>query len=94
MGELIHIREILREREIARSRARDRESLERAVEIFKVNLEATAAQIVHASVTEQPELLERAERLVAMIRYGMKMLGHLSDPDEPEDFGLPRLSPR
>ena len=81
MGELIHIREILREREIARSRARDRESLERALEVFKQNLKAVAGQIEEAPAAEQSELLARAENLVAMIRYGMRMLGQDPEPE-------------
>ncbi len=85
MGELIHIREILREREIARSRARDRESLERAVEVFKQNLKTVAEQIAEAPAAEQSELLSRAENLVAMIRYGMRMLGQDLEP-EPRSF--------
>ena len=81
MGELIHIREILRQREIARSRARDRDSLERALELFKQNLKSFAAEIADAPADEQPELLERAENLVSMIRYGMRMLGHDPEPE-------------
>lgn len=88
MGELIYIREVALRRDIARSRdrghARERESLERAVDVLKRNLHATAAEIVDASANEQAELLERAEKFIALIRYGMRMLGD----DEPE----PRLS--
>jgi hypothetical protein len=89
MGELIHIREILREREIARSRARDRDSLERALEVFKQNLQWVAADIAEAPASEQPELLARAENLVSMIRYGVRMLGHESEP-EPKSFSRNR----
>jgi hypothetical protein len=85
MGELISIREILRDRAIADGRARDRHSLHRAVEILKQNLEAVSHEIVEAPAAAQPELLERAERLVAMIRYGMQMLG-----DGPHDELLVR----
>jgi hypothetical protein len=81
MGELIHIREILREREIARSRARDREALERALEVFKQNLKAVAGEIAEAPASEQSELLARAENLVSMIRYGMRMLGQDPEPE-------------
>lgn len=80
MGEVIHIREILRQREISHSRERDRESLERAVDILKQNLEVTAREIVEAPAADQNDLLRRADRLIAMIRYGMHMLG-----DAPED---------
>ena len=81
MGEVIHIREIIRRRDIAKSEARDRASLERAVEILKQNLHATSAEIVEASASEQPDLLDRAERLVALIRYGMRMLGEGVEAD-------------
>ena len=80
MGELIYIREIALRRDIARSNARDRESLERAVDILKQNLHATAVEIIDASAYEQADLLDRAERFIALIRYGMRMLGD----DEPE----------
>ncbi len=88
MGELIYLREILNQRELAKGRARDRESLERAVEILKQNLQATADQIAGAAAAEQPELLERAERLIAMIRYGLRMLG---DDVEPGPRTLVRI---
>jgi hypothetical protein len=80
MGEVIHIREIIRRRDIAKSEARDRESLERAVEILKQNLHATTSEIVDAAGSEQSDLLDRAERLIALIRYGMRMLGDAVEP--------------
>jgi hypothetical protein len=80
MGELIYIREKATRRDIAKSHARDRESLERAVEILKQNLHATAVVIVDAPPHEQAALLARAEKFIAMIRYGMRMLGE-SDPE-------------
>lgn len=82
MGEVIHLREILRQREISHSRARDRESLERAVEILKENLAATAQEIVEAPAAEQPDLLQRADRLIAMIRYGIRMIGDSPEPEQ------------
>jgi len=81
MGEVIHIREILRRRDIAKSHARDRESLKCAIEILKQNLHATTDQIVGASAIEQPELLDQAEKFIAMIRYGMRMLGEAVEPE-------------
>jgi hypothetical protein len=84
MGELIYIRELALRRDIGRSRdrrqARERESLERAVQIFKQNLHATAVDIVDAPAHEQADLLDRAEKFIALIRYGMRMLGE----DDPE----------
>jgi hypothetical protein len=81
MGEVIHIREVLRRRDIAKSHARDRESLGRAVEILKQSLQTITDQIVVATAIEQPELLDQAEKLIAMIRYGMRMLGEAVDPE-------------
>ena len=81
MGELIYIREIALRRDIARSHARDREALQRAVDILKENLHATAVEIVDASAHEQTDLLDRAEKFIALIRYGMRMLG--DDGTEP-----------
>jgi hypothetical protein len=86
MGELIHIRELALRRDIARSNARDRESLKRAVDIIKENLHATAVEIVDAPANVQTELLDRAEKFIALIRYGMRMLG--DDADDPD----PRIS--
>jgi hypothetical protein len=81
MGEVIHIREILRRRDIAKGHARDRENLRRAVEILKQNLHATTDQIVGACASEQLELLDQAEKFIAMIRYGMRMLGESAYPE-------------
>ncbi len=80
MGELIYIRELALRRDIAKSAARDHDSLQRAVDILKESLHATAVEIVDAPAHEQAELLERAEKFIAMIRYGMRMLGD----DDPE----------
>ena len=83
MGELIHIREKALRRDIARNSARDRESLRRAVDVLKQNLHATAVEIVDAPSFEQAELLDRAESFIALIRYGMRMLGE-DDERSPE----------
>jgi len=85
MGELIHIREKALRRDIAKSHARDRESLKRAVDLIKQNLHATAVEIVDAPAHAQADLLDRAEKFIALIRYGMRMLGDADDSD-------PRLS--
>jgi len=87
MGDLIHIRERAIRRDIAKSRARDHESLERAVHLMRQNLHATAVEIVDAPAREQADLLDRAEKFIALIRYGMRMLG-----EDEGDFD-PQLSP-
>ena len=81
MGELIHIRERAIRRDIARRNARDRESLLRAVDLLKRNLHATSVEIVDAPAHDQTDLLDRAEKFIALIRYGMRMLG---DDDEAD----------
>ena len=86
MGELIYIREQALRRDIRKSQdrreARERESLERAVQILKQNLHATSVEIVDAPAYEQADLLDRAEKFIALIRYGMRMLG--DDDPEPQ----------
>lgn len=73
MGELIYIREFRAARRPGR--VHNREHLERAVAILKDNLAATAEQLREAAPAEQSELLDRVEKLAAMIRYGYRMLG-------------------
>ena len=82
MAEIIKFAEIQEARRIARGRRPERESLERAVQVMRENLAAVAAALVDAPRDEQAELITRVERLAAMIRYGMRMLG------EPSDAGI------
>ena len=79
MAEIIKFAEIQEARRKARARGPERENLERAVQVMRENLAAVAAELVHAPQIEQAELMTRIERLVAMIRYGMRMLGDTSD---------------
>jgi len=85
MAEIIDLAEAQAQRRRSRALAPARESLERAVEVLKANLAAAAQLLVDAPREEQRELLTRVERLAAMIRYGLRMLGESSDPglDEP-----------
>jgi hypothetical protein len=46
---------------------------------MRENLAAVAAELADAPRDEQAELLTRVERLVALIRYGMRMLGEPAD---------------
>ena len=87
LREAIHLREKLRERAIAKSRASDHQSLERAVEILKQNLHATTQEIIDAPAFEQAELLDRAEHFVALIRYGLRMLGDDGDSTAQPSVG-------
>ncbi len=78
MAEIIDFAEAQAERR--RARSHERENLERAVEVLKASLAATAQSLAEAPREQQAELLTRVERLAAMIRYGMRMLGDSSDP--------------
>ncbi len=79
MAEIIYLREIRAERR--RGRIANRENLERAVQLLMENLAAVAAQLAAAPASEQGELLDRVEKLAALIRYGRRMLGE--EPDTP-----------
>jgi len=80
MAEIIKFAEIQEARRKARARGPEREHLERAVQLMRINLASVAAELVDAPLAHQPELLTRVERLAAMIRYGMRMLGESTDP--------------
>ena len=80
MAEIIDFAEIQAARRKDRARAPERQHLEAAMQIMRENLAAVAAQLADAPRVEQAELLTRIERLAAMIRYGMRMLG---DPTGP-----------
>ena len=79
MAEIIDFAEIQEARRKARVPAPERENLERAVQLMRENLAAVAAELADAPRDEQAELLTRVERLVALIRYGMRMRGELAD---------------
>jgi hypothetical protein len=75
MGELIQIRDLQAARERANRRARDHQSIERALGLMRENLAWAAEQLRTAPIDAHPELLDRIEKLAATIRYGMLMLG-------------------
>ena len=79
MAQIIRFSEIQAARERSARQARDRDSLRRAVDLIKRNLHATAVEIVDAPAQAQPQLLDRAEKFIALIRYGMRMLGEDGD---------------
>ena len=74
MGEIIQLYELQAARDRAKRRHADHAQLASAVAIMRDNLAAVAEQIRSATAAEQPELLDRVEKLVALIRYGMNML--------------------
>ncbi len=73
MAEIISFAEIQQARR--RARAPERESLECALQVLRDNLAAAAQMLADAPREEQPELLSRVERLTALVRYAMQMLG-------------------
>ncbi len=75
MAEIIDINELRRLRSGSRSRREEQEALRRAVALMRENLISAAEQLEIAPVEEHYELLRRIEKLAAMIRYGMRMLG-------------------
>ena len=82
MGEVIRLEEIDRERRRSRARVAEREHLERAVALLRKNLASAAEALRDApDALTQTELLGRIERLTAMTRYGLRMLGEASGRD-------------
>jgi hypothetical protein len=75
MGEVIYLREFQNARERAMRRASTHRDLDTAVASMPDSLAAVAEQLRCAPPHEQPELLDRVEKLAVMIRYGMRMLG-------------------
>lgn len=84
MGELIHLQEVDRARRRSRARSAERVHLERAVAILRENLASTAEALRDAPCGEQAELLGQVEKLAAMVRYGLRMLGEVVDADAPD----------
>ena len=87
MAQIIRFSEIQAARQRGVRQARDRESLERAVALLKESL-AAAAESLRDAEGAQAELLERVERLAAMVRYGLRMIGEL-----PESERDPAIAP-
>ena len=88
MAEIIDFAEILAARRKSRARVPEREHLERAVQLMRENLAAVAAELADAPRDERAELLTRVERLAAMIRYGMRMLGETADAGDHGPFSI------
>jgi len=75
MGEVIQIRDLQAARERAHRRARDHQSIERALGLMRENLVWAAEQLRTTPIDAHPELLDRIEKLATTLRYGMMMLG-------------------
>jgi uncharacterized membrane-anchored protein len=89
MAEIIDFAEIREARRKARAGVPERENLERALQLMRENLATVAAALADAPREEQAELLTRVERLAAMIRYGMRMLGDPTDAGLDRPFSIP-----
>lgn len=81
MGEVIYLLEFQNARERAVRRASTHRDLDTAVAAMRESLAAVADRLRCAPPHEQPELLDRVEKLAAMIRYGMHMLGATPESD-------------
>jgi len=79
MAEIIELREIQAARARAQRRRADHQSLAEAVSLLRDNLAAVADLIRSAPEPAQLELLDRVEKLTAMIRYGMRMMDDAGD---------------
>ena len=81
MGEVIYLRDFEKARERAVQRASTHRDLDTAVAAMRESLAAVADRLRCAPPHEQPELLDRVEKLAAMVRYGMHMLGVTPESD-------------
>lgn len=75
MAQIIDFAEIRGAREAQRSAGEERRALEEAVETIRLNLAFVVDRLKDADVEERGELLNRMEKLAAMLRYGMLLLG-------------------
>jgi hypothetical protein len=80
MAEIIELREILAERARAQRRRADHQSLLEAINVLRDNLAAVADLMRSSPEEAQPELLDRVEKLTALIRYGMNMMEDGANP--------------
>jgi hypothetical protein len=74
MAEIIYIRELQEARKRAIRRHADHQSLEQAVHLMRASLADAALELRDAEPAQQPELLDRVERLTTMVRYGLHMV--------------------
>jgi hypothetical protein len=74
MAEIIELREIRSARVHAQRRRAEHQNLVEAVGLLRENLAAVADLMRSAPEEAQPDLLDRVEKLAALIRYGMNMV--------------------
>jgi len=80
MAEIIDFAEIQAARLQQQRRHREHQSLEQAVEVIRMNITAVANRLADASAVERLELLDRLEKLSAVMRYGIRLLGNTPRP--------------
>ncbi len=81
MAEIIDLAEVAAERRKYRAaRSPQRYHLERAIAVLEQSLADAARTLPDSPRETHCEILERIERLAAMIRYAMRMLGEGADP--------------
>jgi hypothetical protein len=81
VAEIIDFAEIREARQAQRS-SLQRRSLEEAVETIRVNLAFVVARLADAGPQERAELLNRMEKLGAMLRYGIMLLDAPGSPHQ------------
>ncbi len=74
MAQIIDFAEIRGAREAQRAAGDERRSLEQAVETIRLNLAHVVDRLKDATEIERVELLNRMDKLGAMLRYGIKLL--------------------
>ncbi len=74
MAQIIDFAEIRGAREAQRAAGDERRSLEQAVETIRLNLAHVVDRLKDATEIERVELLNRMDKLGAVLRYGIKLL--------------------
>jgi hypothetical protein len=85
VAEIIQLRQVKAARERSQRRDADHRNLERAVTLVRRSLAAAAQRLEYAPAVEQEELLDRIEKLAAMVRYGMHMIGDIPATSRSEE---------
>jgi hypothetical protein len=83
MAEIIQLREIQAARERTQRRLVEHRNLERAVGMIRKSLVVAAERLERAPAGEQEELIDRIEKLAAMVRYGIHLLGENAAAHSP-----------
>jgi hypothetical protein len=74
VAQIIDFAEVRGTREAQRTAGDERRSLEDAVETIRINLAYVVDSLRDAPAEERVELLNRMDKLGAMLRYGIRLL--------------------